>query len=136
MRISYTHYKFTYDEFRQVNNDFSGKTIPSVSPNTIAAELSIFSKPGLYLNATYYYCDKIYLNDANTEHAASYNLLGARLGWKKKIFQKNIFDIFTGFDNLLNEKYSLGNDINASGGRFYNAAPGLNFNIGITFQSF
>jgi iron complex outermembrane receptor protein len=39
--------------------------------------------------------------------------------------------LFIGGDNLLNEKYSLGNDINGFGGRYYNAAPGRNYYAGI-----
>jgi len=34
-------------------------------------------------------------------------------------------------DNLLNEKYSLGNDLNAFGSRFFNAAPTRNLQTGI-----
>jgi iron complex outermembrane receptor protein len=40
-----------------------------------------------------------------------------------------------GGDNLLDETYSLGDDVNASGGRYYNVAPGINFytNLQIRF---
>lgn len=38
---------------------------------------------------------------------------------------------FGGIDNILNQKYSLGNDLNAMGGRYYNAAPTRNFYIGV-----
>jgi len=31
-------------------------------------------------------------------------------------------------------KYSLGNDINAFGGRYYNAAPGANYSAGISIR--
>lgn len=37
-------------------------------------------------------------------------------------------------NNILNEKYSLGNDLNAVGGRYYNAAPGFNFQVGISWK--
>jgi iron complex outermembrane receptor protein len=43
-------------------------------------------------------------------------------------------DFYTGADNLLNETYSLGNDINAAAGRYYNAAPQRNYYAGISFQ--
>jgi iron complex outermembrane receptor protein len=42
--------------------------------------------------------------------------------------------LFVNADNLLNETYSLGNDINAAANRFYNAAAGKNFMVGISFQ--
>ncbi len=31
--------------------------------------------------------------------------------------------VFAGADNLLNQSYSLGNDLNAVGNRYYNLAP-------------
>jgi iron complex outermembrane receptor protein len=34
-------------------------------------------------------------------------------------------------DNILNEVYSLGNDINAAGNRFYNPAPRRNVFAGV-----
>ena len=43
-------------------------------------------------------------------------------------------DVFAGVDNLLDLTYSLGNDINAFGGRYYNAAPKRNFYAGLSFQ--
>jgi iron complex outermembrane receptor protein len=42
--------------------------------------------------------------------------------------------LFVGADNLLNEKYSLGNDINAFGGRYFNAAATRNFYAGIKMK--
>jgi iron complex outermembrane receptor protein len=54
------------------------------------------------------------------------------VGWKRRTnFPVNIF---AGADNLLDEKYSLGNDINAAGNRFYNAAPRRNFYVGVAVQ--
>jgi len=41
---------------------------------------------------------------------------------------------YGGVDNLLNQLYSLGNDINAAGKRFYNPAPNRNLFIGTTIQ--
>ena len=40
-------------------------------------------------------------------------------------------EIFGSVDNIFNTKYSLGNDINAAAGRYYNAAPGINYYVGI-----
>ena len=133
--IAYTKNDFTYDDFKQTTNDYSGKKIPSVSPNFVSWGFDLASKTGLYSNITYYYCDKIALNDANTEFASSYHLLGARIGCKKSVLQKIMIDFFVGADNLLNETYSLGNDINATGGRYFNAAAGRNYFAGLIFRS-
>jgi iron complex outermembrane receptor protein len=130
--ISHTWNDFHYKDFKQATNDYTGKQIPSVARHTVATGIDITTKPGLYLNLTYFYSDRIALNDANTEYASSFNLLGGRLGYRKTIKDKWKLEIFTGTDNLFDVNYSLGNDINAAGGRYYNAAPGRNYNLGIS----
>ena len=69
------------------------------------------------------------VNDANTFFANAYHLLQVKLGKTFKLY-KGTFSVFAGADNLLNEVYSLGNDINAVGNRFYNPAAGRNFFAG------
>lgn len=134
--VSHTLNDFTYSDFKQVTNDYSGKELPSVAKNTVAAGTDMMMRNGLYFNLTYYYSDPVFLNDANTESASSYNLMGARIGWKKQSGKKNKFDLFAGIDNAFNVVYSLGNDINAAGGRYFNVAPGRNYYCGITCNLF
>jgi len=134
--VSHTWNNFTYNEFKQLTNDYSGKKLPSVAENTIAAGADVFTRPGFYLNVTYYYSDPIALNDANSEFAASYNLVGGRLGWKKSLRKKSRLDLFIGIDNAFDIAYSLGNDINAAGGRYYNAAADRNFYGGVSLGLF
>ena len=74
------------------------------------------------------------MNDANTASAEGYDLLGVRLGWRKAWQERRRLNFYVGVDNLLDEKYSLGNDINAAGGRYYNAAPERNYYVGLSFN--
>ncbi|MEO5564527.1 MAG: TonB-dependent receptor plug domain-containing protein [Chitinophagaceae bacterium] len=131
---SHTWNYFRYKDFKQGANDFSGKQLPSVAPQTVAAGIDITTKPGLYINLSYFYSDPIALNDANTAYASPYNLFGGRLGWKKTMGGKWGLNFFVGADNLFDVEYSLGNDINAAGNRYYNAAPGRNYFAGIALQ--
>ena len=133
--LSHTYYDFHYKDFKQVASDFSGNRLPSVAPHTLAAGFDIQSQTGLYTNITYQYSDPIPLNDANTDYATSYNLLGARIGYKRT-FPKFSLEVFAGGDNLFDMKYSLGNDINGFGGRYYNAAAGRNYFAGVTLGLF
>jgi iron complex outermembrane receptor protein len=131
---SYAWHDFHYGDFKQVTNDFSKNELPGAAPNVVVAGLDISSKTGCYLNVTYNYTDKIALNDANAAYAASYNLLGARLGYKKDISKKIHAELFAAADNIFDSKYSLGNDINAAVGRYYNAAPERNYMVGVVFR--
>ncbi|MBC7935716.1 MAG: TonB-dependent receptor [Rhizobacter sp.] len=134
IRLTYSHYNFRYTEFVQSGNSFSGNKMPGVSPNNVNVLADIETKKNIYLNISYSYTDKVELNDANSAAARSYYLLSAKLGYKKQI-KKMRLSFFAGADNIGDVRYSLGNDINGFGGRYYNVAPGRAFygGAGISF---
>lgn len=132
--LSHTWHDFHYNEFKQLTNDFSGNRLPSVAPHTISSGIDITMKNGLLATLTYYYSDKIALNDANTEYAKAYHLIGAKAGYESWVKNRFRYKIIFGADNLLDQFYSLGNDINGFGGRYYNAAARRNFYASINFQ--
>ena len=125
---------FTYGSFIKDATDFSGKHLPSVPNYTLSMLADLQFKKGLYINSSFYHASRIYLNDANTVEAKAYDLLGARIGWRWVIKNSIKINFYAGVDNLLNEKYSLGNDINAAAGRYYNTAPGRNWYVGLFLQ--
>src|SRR5262249_52878770 len=131
---AYTYNHFRYGSFIKGSDDFSGKTVPSVPASTISLLGDLYLNSGIYSNITYYATSKIFLNDANNAIANAYHLLGWRTGWNKTFRKKYKLNFYAGADNLLNEHYSLGNDINAAANRFYNAAPERNYYMGISFQ--
>lgn len=122
------HYRFK--RYEQSGVDYSGNTLTGVAPTIIIAGLDIYSKAGLYLNVNVNYTDHISLSDAAAQYASDFVLLGARAGLRKNTGKRS-YDFFCGMDNALNQKYSLGNDLNAIGGRYYNVAPGRNFYGGL-----
>jgi iron complex outermembrane receptor protein len=132
--LSHTWHDFHYKEFKQLTNDFSGNRLPSVSPHAISSGIDVSMKNGLLAALTYYYSDKIALNDANNEYANSYHLLGTKIGYEKWLKEKFRFKIFVGAENLFDQTYSLGNDINGFGGRYYNAAPKRNYFAALILQ--
>jgi iron complex outermembrane receptor protein len=129
--LSSTTNIFHYDEYSAGGKDYSGNKMPGVAAQTIAAGIDIKTSVGFYGNATFFHSSKIILNDANTDEASPYNLVGVKIGYKQHLAKKQSFELFAGAQNLLDERYSLGNDINAFGGRYYNAAPGRNFYVGV-----
>jgi len=131
---SHTYNKFRYQDFKVIATDFSGNVLPGIAKHTITAGLDITTRPGLYVNLTWYYSDPTALNDANTDMATSYNLAGGRTGWRTALGKSITVDVFAGVDNLFDVTYSLGNDINATGSRYYNTAAGVNYFGGVTFR--
>jgi iron complex outermembrane recepter protein len=88
---------------------------------------------GLYLNSTLNFVDKIPLNNANTVYADAYTILAARIGYLLNLKRLSA-DFYAGGDNLLDQKYSLGNDYNAVGNRFFNPAVTRNFYFGMNLE--
>lgn len=131
---SFTYSHFVFDDYRDATTDYSGNRLTGV-PRTVAIIGGTVLFPhGFSLLAEFNATSRLPLNDGNTVFADEYELLQARLSWSRPAFMKGQITVFIGADNILNEKYSLGNDINAFGGRFFNAAPPLNFLGGVRVQ--
>ena len=123
---AYQHYRFK--EYL----DFAGNALTGIAPTTASAGLDLTLNRRFTSNITVNYVDHIPLNDANTAFAEQYVLVGMRLGWNARLSESNRLVIFGGIDNLLDERYSLGNDLNAFGGRYYNAAMPRNYYAGLS----
>lgn len=124
---TYTGHFFQFKDYQQNENDFSGNDLTGVAPHTLINQIDLRTKTGFYLNFTHQWVDEIPLNDANTVYQDKYNLMNTRVGWRSTLGVDWDLEIYAGVDNLLNESYSLGNDLNAFGGRYYQPAPLRNY---------
>jgi iron complex outermembrane receptor protein len=134
LKADLTLHYFRYGSFQQGTSNFSGNRVPAVPPQTLSLLVDVQLKKGWYSNITWYYSSSLFLNDANSVKTEPFHLAGWRIGWKYTNQSKRKIHLYAGVDNLLNEIYSLGNDINAAAGRFFNAAAERNFYAGISFQ--
>lgn len=131
---SHTWHDFHYRQFSQLNNDYSGKQLPGTPSHTISSGVDLQVTNGINVSFSYYFSGRIPLNDANSVFADPYHLLGIKLAYRKLVHEKWLAKIQAGADNLLNQSYSLGNDINGFGGRYFNAAPRRNYYAGLFIQ--
>lgn len=122
--------RFTFRDYSTDAGDYSGNHLTGVPGYTFMQSIGIDFPYRLSLYMQYYYADYVPLNDANTSYGNDYYLVQVKGGWKKR-FGKTYLGFFAGIDNLLNEHYSLGNDLNAAGNRYYNAAAPRNFYLGV-----
>jgi iron complex outermembrane recepter protein len=127
---SYTYNPYTFKDYH-TSADFSGHKLTGVAKDIIVSGLDLSTRPGIYLNVTFTHTGAIPLNDANSISAPQYYLMGARAGYKIHPATKPTFELFTGVDNAFSSRYSLGNDLNAAGARYFNAAAPRTYYFGV-----
>ncbi|HVX26171.1 MAG TPA: TonB-dependent receptor [Parafilimonas sp.] len=127
---SFTYQPYKFNNYISGTKNYAGNHETGVPKTMDVITLDLNTSPGIYLNANANFTSSIPLTDANDVYAGSYKLVQLKLGYKHQ-FKKTILDFFAGIDNLLNKKYSLGNDLNAVGGRYFNAAPARNYFAGL-----
>jgi iron complex outermembrane receptor protein len=112
----------TWQNFRFANGNFLTGTTPYQQATTL-----YWRHPsGLSLMQNFQFVDYQFLNDTNAEKMGSYRL------WNTKIsYQRKKWTLWAAVDNVGDERYSSGPDLNATGGRFYNPSPGRNFHVGL-----
>ncbi|GAA3966498.1 TonB-dependent receptor family protein [Hymenobacter antarcticus] len=127
---SYAYNDFRFGRYASSGTDLSGNRLTGTTPHTLSAGLDFSERLGFYLSPNLSHQARVVLNDANTEQAASYWVFGARGGWRRTIARHLETNIYAGIDNLTDRNYSLGNDLNAFGGRYFQPAPGRNWYTG------
>lgn len=127
---SFSFQPYCFTNYQQGSTIFNGNPITGVPKYIWVSTLNFAHETGWTFNITANLTSKISLNDAATVYAEGYELLQAKIAkqikWKQYQFQ-----LFAGADNLLNQTFSLGNDINAIGNRYFNPAPLRNGYMGL-----
>lgn len=131
---SYTYSHFRFRDYQKDDTDLSGNQLTGVAPHTLTAGLDLATHFGLYLHLTANYVDEIPLTDENTVYADAYLVAGARLGFRRELGRQFVLDLFAGSENLTDQKYSLGNDLNAFGGRYFQPASPRNYYGGLSLS--
>jgi len=124
----------TLNDFRFVNYknnqaSFAGNQLTGIADNVIVSSLAMDLTAHFYWNVQFNYVGKMPLNDANTFFSNPYRLWQSKIGWRSG--HTRPIELFLLMDNIGNENYSLGFDINAFGNRFYNPAPSRNYQFGL-----
>jgi iron complex outermembrane receptor protein len=130
---SYSYQPYSFSNYQQSGVDYSNHAVTGVPKNTMVIGVTIQSKNHFLFSVQFNNTASIPLNDANDEFAKKYHLLQAKIS-KDFHFKNYALSIYVSGDNLLNEQYSLGNDINAAGRRYYNPAATINYASGIYFK--
>ncbi|MHA4894511.1 TonB-dependent receptor [Pedobacter sp. PWIIR3] len=134
LRNSYTLSRFKFEDYLNNTDNYSGNRLTGVPKAAIVSNAEIHLPKSIYAFLQHNYTSSIPLNDANTVYARKYHLMQAKIGIKDLRLGKLPLELFAGADNLLNQKYSLGNDLNAVGARYFNAAATRSFYGGLVVK--
>lgn len=118
VRSAYTLSLFKFENYK----DFSGNKMTGVPQHVVVSSILWHLPYAFSLFAQHNFTGSIPLDDANSVYAGSYHLVQGKISW-----QRSRITLEGGVDNMLNVRYSLGNDLNALGGRYFNPAPGRNY---------
>jgi len=130
---SYSFQPYKFDDYQQSGINYSGNELTGVPRNICISGIDMQTRNGFYFNASINATSSLPLTDANDAFADAYQLVQLKLGYRCAKNDQQ-FHLFAGVDNLLNQTYSLGNDINAVGKRFYNPATGRNVFAGVQYR--
>lgn len=130
---AFMDYKFV--DYKKDGISYSGNWLTGSPGKTIAGGIDLNLLQHFYTNTTLNYVDRIPLNDPNSIYASDYFLVGTRIGYRVNFNQQQQLEIFCGADNALDQKYSLGNDLNSPNPilRFFNAAAPRNYYFGLRY---
>ncbi len=130
--ISFIYQPHIFKNYSNTNTNYSSFSVTGVPRQVFTQNLEATFKQRFQLNILTNFTDKIPLTDANDAFSDSYQLVQFKTSYF--LFKKyKSCQIFAGVDNVLNQQYSLGNDINATGKRYFNPAPERNYFIGLKF---
>jgi iron complex outermembrane recepter protein len=111
---NFTYSMFEYENFKfqrfsnpttVVEVDYSGKAVAGVPPITVNCGFDIFTKMGLYMNATYSYRDPMPITSDNTLKTSAFSLVNAKIGYSRVFADHYGVDAFFGANNITGTQY-------------------------------
>jgi iron complex outermembrane receptor protein len=106
--LAYSHFRYRDFKFQVLNpartgiveTDYSGKAVGGVPPVTANLGVDVMTGPGLYANAVYSYRDKQPITSDGVNMTTSFNLLNAKLGFRRSLSGHFDLDAFFGVNNI------------------------------------
>ncbi|MGB3618529.1 MAG: TonB-dependent receptor, partial [Catalinimonas sp.] len=129
--LAYTGHFFAFADYRTEAGDSTGNALPGVPRQQLVGTFDLHLRKDFYCNLTVQRTGEVPLNDANTVFAGAFTVAHARVGWGGGRVGPFRTDIFFGVNNLFDTDYSLGNDLNAFGRRYFQPAAGRNWYGGV-----
>lgn len=136
---NYTLNNFTFKEFIDDTNDFSGNELTGVPSDVFNTGIIFNSAFGFYGNINFQHVGSMPITDANNLYSDSYNLTNFKIGFKTNLNKKLKLNAFLGLNNIFDAHYASQILINASGfggsaPRYYYPGNPVNYYTGININ--
>lgn len=129
LSYSYSHFQFA-DFTTDAGVSYAGNRIPGIPLHQAEASLT-WRHSNLFVTAEGEVFGRVYVNDQNDASAAGYQTMNLRLGGTA-MFGQSWFSPVIGIQNLFDAHYVGSVSVNASGGKYYEPAPGRVIFAGLT----
>lgn len=133
LQVLYSHTLslFHFTNYNIAGNNYSGNRLTGVPRHLSVTQIRTTIGRSFQSSFQYQYNSSLPLNDAHTDQAPSAHLLQWQGEWSLPFRSRAKLSLTAMIDNVLDQRYSLGHDLNAAGGRYYNAAPARNYHLGL-----
>ena len=134
---SFSLQNFKFEEFQDLDQDYSGNDLTGVPDKTFFTELHLNTVSGFYTYLNYRFTGQMPITDDNSVYSEAYRVINLKSGYVKRIGDHFQFELLVGINNIFDEKYASMFQINAIGfgsnaPRYY--YPGLPRNFYMSFQ--
>lgn len=117
--VTWSDFKFKDYQILNAQNEvtasYAGNRLTGIAPWVFNLGIDMETKTGLYFYGSYFYSDRLPLNDANSAYNAAYHVANAKLGYRKQLMKHLEVNIYAGLDNILNKSYNSIVSLNATG---------------------
>lgn len=127
--LQFQHFRFK--DYQILDKDLKGLKLTGTPSFKWNQRVQFIMTKNLSFIVTGYYQSSVPLDDANTQFTSAYSFYDTKINMSSIPFFNYHLNLYLGINNIFNEKYSLGPDLNAVGSRYFNPAPLRNFYTGL-----
>ena len=128
--VSYTYSDFHFAQFTVDTNNYGGNVIPGV-PRQQLQGYATLHRGATFLTLEGAGASRVWANDANSAFAKGYSVFNARIGGSLHAGTSWVTPVL-GVTNVFDRRYVPSVAVNATGGKYYEPAPGRQIFAGIT----
>lgn len=132
--VAYTYSDFRFDRFRnQAGASLDGNRIPGIPEHLLNVDTRYVWASGAYIAASARFTGAFFSDNENMVNVPGYTVIDLRAGYERRVGAWYV-GARAGVNNVRDRDYYANVRINASGGRYFEPAPGRNIYAGMTLR--